>query len=223
VADDVNVDALIDQARAAGASDRKLRLFEVACVRQVWHLLDDPRTRAAVEVAERYADGGAAADELTTAHDVAGDAASERAGLHSVEGDARAAAGFAVCFACGAGEDAKSVASTVVCAMPMNATATERARKEQAALLACIVGPRPRSEIGLAWLTWNGGTVRDLARAAYQEPRLPEGTLDPARLAVLADALEDAGCSDAELLGHLRGPGPHVRGCWAVDLVLSKS
>jgi hypothetical protein len=41
---------------------------------------------------------------------------------------------------------------------------------------------------------------------------LPEGTLDPTRLAALADAIEDAGCTDADLLGHLRGPGPHVRG-----------
>jgi hypothetical protein len=47
--------------------------------------------------------------------------------------------------------------------------------------------------------------------------------MDPARLAVLADALEDAGCTDAELPGRLRGPGPHVRGCWAVDFVLGKS
>jgi hypothetical protein len=37
-----------------------------------------------------------------------------------------------------------------------------------------------------------------------------------------ADALEDAGCTDADLLGHLHGPWPHVRGCWAVDLVLGK-
>jgi hypothetical protein len=41
-------------------------------------------------------------------------------------------------------------------------------------------------------------------------------------LPILADALEDAGCTDADLLGHLRSPGPHVRGCWAVDLVLGK-
>ena len=40
--------------------------------------------------------------------------------------------------------------------------------------------------------------------------------------AELADALEDAGCTDGELLGHLRSPEPHVRGCWAVDLVLGK-
>jgi hypothetical protein len=46
--------------------------------------------------------------------------------------------------------------------------------------------------------------------------------LDTVRLAVLADALEEAGCADPDLLGHLRGPGPHVRGCWAVDLLLGK-
>jgi hypothetical protein len=58
--------------------------------------------------------------------------------------------------------------------------------------------------------------VPKLARSIYD-------TRDFDRLAVLADALEDAGCTDAELLGHLRGPGPHVRGCWALDKVLGKS
>jgi hypothetical protein len=62
-----------------------------------------------------------------------------------------------------------------------------------------------------------------LAQAAYEQRELPAGTLDLTRLAVLADALEEAGCDQADLLGHLRGPGPHVRGCWAVDLVLGKS
>jgi hypothetical protein len=41
-------------------------------------------------------------------------------------------------------------------------------------------------------------------------------------LPILADAVEEAGCSDEALLGHLRGPDPHVRGCWAVDLILGK-
>jgi hypothetical protein len=62
-----------------------------------------------------------------------------------------------------------------------------------------------------------------LAQAAYDNRHLPAGTLEPARLAVLADALEDAGCDNAELLGHLRGPGPHVRGCWVVDLLTGRS
>ncbi len=48
-------------------------------------------------------------------------------------------------------------------------------------------------------------------------PRFPER-----RLALLADALEDAGCTDADILAHCRGPGPHVRGCWVVDLLLGK-
>jgi hypothetical protein len=61
-----------------------------------------------------------------------------------------------------------------------------------------------------------------LARAAYDERRLPSGELDLSRLAVLADALEEAGAPD-ELVAHLRGPGPHVRGCHVVDLCLGLS
>jgi hypothetical protein len=72
------------------------------------------------------------------------------------------------------------------------------------------------------WLAWQGGTVPLLVQAAYDERELPSGHLDPAWLAVLADALEDAGCSDPEILGHLRGPGPHVRGCWVVDQLLGR-
>jgi hypothetical protein len=52
--------------------------------------------------------------------------------------------------------------------------------------------------------------------------KLPSGHLDPARLGVLADALEEAGYTDAETLGHLCGPGPHGRGCFALDVILSK-
>jgi hypothetical protein len=65
-------------------------------------------------------------------------------------------------------------------------------------------------------------TVIALAQAAYDERSLPGGQLDLQRLAVLADALEDAGCTDQAIFDHLRGPGPHVRGCWPVDLVLAK-
>jgi hypothetical protein len=72
------------------------------------------------------------------------------------------------------------------------------------------------------WRAWSGGVVPRLAQAAYEERHLPSGELDPARLAELADALEEAGCADADILGHLRGPGPHVRGGWVVDLMLGK-
>jgi hypothetical protein len=59
------------------------------------------------------------------------------------------------------------------------------------------------------------GTVGRLAATLYDERSFDW-------LSLLADALEDAGCIDAELLGHLRSPGPHVRGCWALDLILSR-
>jgi hypothetical protein len=64
--------------------------------------------------------------------------------------------------------------------------------------------------------------ILSLARAAYDERQLPSGELDLDRLAVLSDALEEAG-APAEMLEHLRSPGPHVRGCWAVDLCLGLS
>jgi hypothetical protein len=64
--------------------------------------------------------------------------------------------------------------------------------------------------------------VLSLALAAYTDRNLPSGELDHARLAVLADALEEAGCSEQSLRDHLRSPGPHVRGCWALDLLLGK-
>jgi hypothetical protein len=93
-----------------------------------------------------------------------------------------------------------------------------------ASLIRDVVGNpfRPAPAGTAAWRAWGDGTVVRLARAAYAERPLPEARLEPARLAVLADALEDAGCSDPDLLEHLRGPGPHVRGCWAVDLLQGK-
>src|SRR5262249_20251812 len=61
-----------------------------------------------------------------------------------------------------------------------------------------------------------------LAQAAYDERLLPSGRLDSARFAVLSDSLEEAGCSDADILSHLRSAVPHVRGCWALDRILGK-
>jgi len=83
-------------------------------------------------------------------------------------------------------------------------------------------GPLGRGGEGLTAGARDGGKWLGLARSAYEGRALPSGHLDPARLSALAGALEVAGCSDAGLLAHLRSPGPHVRGCWAVDLILGK-
>src|SRR5262249_35217628 len=95
-------------------------------------------------------------------------------------------------------------------------------RAAQAQLLRDIFYPFHNPIIAPTWLAWEGGTVVRLAEAAYQERALPSGNLDAAHLGVLADALEEAGCDDKEMLTHLRQPGPHVRGCWAVDSLLGK-
>jgi hypothetical protein len=71
-------------------------------------------------------------------------------------------------------------------------------------------------------LNWHDDQVVNLAQAAYDNRILPAGTLDTARLAGLADALEKAGCIDGDILNHLREAGPHVRGCWVLDLLLGK-
>jgi hypothetical protein len=67
-----------------------------------------------------------------------------------------------------------------------------------------------------SWPAWGNGTVVKLAHGIYDERAFD-------RLSVLADALEDAGCTNADILAHCRQPGEHVRGCWVVDLVLGKS
>jgi hypothetical protein len=65
------------------------------------------------------------------------------------------------------------------------------------------------------WLTRNDGIALQLAQAIYAERAFD-------RLPILADALEDAGCDNADILAHCRQPGEHVRGCWVVDLLLGK-
>ncbi|QDU18833.1 hypothetical protein ETAA1_07290 [Urbifossiella limnaea] len=92
------------------------------------------------------------------------------------------------------------------------ARSTETA--EQVRLLRDIFG-NPFHPVALD-PAWRTEAVVGLARGAYEDRAFD-------RLPVLADALEDAGCADGAVLAHCRGPGPHVRGCWVVDLVLGKT
>jgi len=82
---------------------------------------------------------------------------------------------------------------------------------------------RPSPSNALAVPGGLGETVRTLTQAAYEHRLLPSGELDPARLTVLVDALLAAGYTEGVLLDHLRGPGPHVRGCFAVDWLLGRA
>jgi hypothetical protein len=81
-------------------------------------------------------------------------------------------------------------------------------------------GPSEVVALSAAWLT---ADVSAIAEGVYRERILPARTLDVSRLAVLGDALEEAGCTNRTLLVHCRSSGPHIRGCWAVDAVLDRS
>jgi hypothetical protein len=96
---------------------------------------------------------------------------------------------------------------------PAWSSGTTAERPTQAALLRDIFGnPFRPVTLDPTWLT---PTVKALAQAIYEERTFTD-------LPVIADALEDAGCANADILDHCRPPGEHVRGCWAVDLVLGK-
>jgi hypothetical protein len=223
---------LLEFLRGRG-SDRKLRLFACACCRRIRPKRFGPHLRDLVEACEGLADGAVPRARLDTYYR----AAMSRAKL---ERPAMMAAAMAPLWA--AAHDAVTAAVEACAAVAEyrggNAAPGEALRHaedpgrggqpdeavEQAALLREIFGNpfRVPPAVNAAGLAWNGGTVRRLARSSYERRLLPSGRLDPERLAVLADALEEAGRTDAAILGHLRGPGPHVRGCWAVDLLLGK-
>jgi hypothetical protein len=214
---------MLDFLRDSGKlSERKARLFAVACCRRIWHLLHHEDVLNGVEVVERFADGQASLEELREADELAmwaGDDATYR-------GMRDAAVAWAVAAA--ARRERFAAASGVLYEIRMafaDAQAEERVKRfAQAGLLRDIVGSPPfRPVVPPSVRTWHGGTVFRLAQTVYEQRELPSGNLDRHRLAVLADALEEAGCTDAEILGHLRGPGPHTRGCHAVDVVLGKT
>jgi hypothetical protein len=186
------------------ASERKLRLFACACCRAVWALLTDQRSRQAVEVAERYADGLVGAETLAAASQAAWKAwvdPASSAACDVADGDPALAAAEASKHASWASQ------------RPLRADEFQ----VQAHLLRDIIAnpfrallPRPFSPPCAESLAGS------IARVIYEEHRFGD-------LPVLADALEEAGCADAELLAHLRAPGPHIRGCWALDLVLGRN
>jgi hypothetical protein len=93
----------------------------------------------------------------------------------------------------------------------------ESERGRVSGLLRDVFGnPFRRVTVDPPWLTWNDGTVVKLAQGIYDERSFD-------RLPVMADALEEAGCHNADILGHCRQPGPHVRGCWIVDLLTGRN
>jgi hypothetical protein len=237
------------------ASDRKSRLFAVACARRVTHLLTNARCRKLIELAKQYSSlefEGSSAPGLSSGRDAVDlgersadepvdeeelNAAAERAYAFTFP-----ASDYAACFdessgpfdtqigATGSAAEAASYTckqgyglnAGALCAA--RAIARHRGAKDdgvpdpeelaaQCGLLREIFGnPFRKTKPARSWLT---PSVVTLAEEIYKKSALD-------RMGILADALEEAGCDNAEILSHCRSQDPHVKGCWVIDLVLGK-
>jgi hypothetical protein len=188
------------------ASQRKLRLFAVACCRQVWHLLN-PKHHKSVGVAERFADGEATVTELRAAHSILLDP--YHFTHRSEESHAAAFAGYQVAH--GAAYDAARIAAeSARLALPPG----DAAAAAQVVLLSDLFGnPFCKARFNKKWRTT---TAVALAKGMYE-------SRDFSAMPILADALQDAGCDSDDILNHCRDEkATHVRGCWVVDCVLGK-
>ncbi|MBY0522804.1 MAG: hypothetical protein K2R98_05380 [Gemmataceae bacterium] len=198
---------------------RRPRLFCCACIRhtplgdgrKVWDLLTDPRSRRAVELAELYADDLATEDEMDAARHLAHRLADELrdVALHAAASPGRTDVAFT----------AFSIRNAVVTVVNRGAPTTKyddgyAAQRKICEFFRDVYGPLPFRSLPFDF-GWASSTVMSLAEGIYQERAFD-------RLPILADALEDVGCSNQELLAHCRGPGEHVRGCWLLDLVLGR-
>jgi hypothetical protein len=216
------------------SSDRKLRLIACGAVRRIWHLLFDPRSRDAVEVAEKLADGLITKDEWWDAVrfaervliDLDGDEATnvlveeaERAVRH-----AATAAKFTLLEVASNAVNSTGEASVAIGAFAGRNASDPNAHKlwmeavrtagvGEINLIRCIIGnPFHPITLSPSWLT---STVVSLANQMYD-------ARDFSAMPILADALMDASFDNEEILTHCRSAGPHTRGCWVLDLLTGR-
>jgi hypothetical protein len=190
---------------------RQFRLLAVECSRLWWEFMPDNRSRSAV----------IAADQVV---DAPGEEELQFARMQVLEvprhPDPRTNWATAVAIMVASANPSDAAFSVLHAGETQGVcpgSTMEIHRKTQAALLRDILGNpfRPSPPLPPAVLAWNDGTVKRMAESIYEDRAFD-------RLPILADALLDAGCDDEELIRHYRSEGPHVRGCWAVDLLLGE-
>jgi hypothetical protein len=202
-------------------SDRKLRLFACNHWRLIWHLLhidESPlqQIRNAVEVAERYADGQACFADLAPWRRLAlGVAAGTgRSGVTRALETIRNQTWWLPEMPTTREKDWSAAERLVV-----RRAGEEQNKTIQEArlfLLREMFGnPFQSVSINPSWLSWNAGAVHKIAQVIFSERAFDN-------IPILADALEEAGCTDQAILDHCRSGGEHVRGCWVLDLLLGK-
>ncbi len=227
-------------------TDRKARLVAVAACRSWWQLLEDERSRRAVEVAELVAEGCGSPEERQRAEADAETAYEETRPACEAARSANALASKSGAIARTAGRPIAVSCAALAAAATCRERPAEAAGQAVNAMTMAVVSLT--IPLGLATEDWDAGwrsvesahaerircmggpwhfhptsihasllvpEVVALATTIYEQRAL-------ARLPELAHALADAGCTDADLLDHLRGPGPHGKGCWALDEILQR-
>jgi len=204
--------AMLDRLRGI-ASDRKLRLLACAICRAVWTKANYERSRQAVQVAELYADGLAEEHELNRAWSLASAAAHNHFQLIT--------RGKLVHRLRRTDEEIRTsmFAEAAHVHTPFLIGRLQKFRQfgdliEYGPELLRDIFGNPFRPVTFD-PRWRTSDVVDVARGIYEDKAFE-------RMPILADALMDAGCEDEQLIGHCRGDGTHVRGCWVVDLVLGK-
>lgn len=197
----------LDYGHALRFPARKWQLFSLACVRRISGVFRDSRTLALLDASEQFIEGTIPAEELPR----------QRREANSPENpdrgdDERAQSGYNALHSVTRGD-----AQGAMHAASEARYAAENPHAEslaQAALVREVFGnPYRLTPPDPAWLDWNSGTVVLLARGIYEDRAFD-------RMPILADALEDAGCANTDILEHCRGAHEHVRGCWVLDLLL---
>ena len=182
-----NPDRLLDY-HAIKSEHRQVRLLVAGCVRLSASPNDPPLVAEVLDAIERFADGEATRAEFLAARKAIRTALRENAKSKTVQA---------------LGSFASDSMEGVLVTLPR---LSERDKPGECELYRCVF-PYRAVPFDPAWLT---STVAALARSVYRERAFD-------RLPILADALEEAGCSDPDVLGHCRGGERHTRGCWVVD------
>ena len=223
-------EAMVDYV-SGRSSERKMRLFCCACCRRIWPLITAPESRKAVEVSEALADGKAREARRVAANNAATGVARRERDWPFVAAEEASKrmirpyrklpelaewAGRATYYASKAayGGAYHAVGTNDRAAFNTGNLARQAEQAAQCILLRNIFGnPFRPIAVEPPWLT---STVVALANGIYADRAFD-------RMPILADALQGAGCDNDDVLSHCRGEGPHVRGCWVVDLVLGKT
>jgi hypothetical protein len=227
-----SIHRMVDHLERDENNQRRLRLFACACCRRIWDRMCRDAAKRSVELAEIYADDEIDERSVRAAYDHPdfGDLDAQVAGgvnpEHQLSDSEICALNasqqvllpniYAMSTVYGT---ARSVRRDFILVPTTDGTShnggasAEAEFREQLKLLRDIFG-NPFKPVSLdpAWLT---STVVALANGIYTERAFD-------RMPMLADALEEAGCDHPDVLLHCRGDGPHVKGCWVVDLLLGK-